>query len=236
MKPEWRNILNNNCYFYSTYNCSERSRFEQILMTFLNNTRFKGYGIEINDKIKVTIAGWAMRMLTKLPLGAHYFSHVETVKVYPGSQLNEDAVGLMENGICYCHISLAWGDIRKDIKHPKKGSNTVLHEFAHALDLLDRKMDGSTPIIFDKKEIKQWQSIFSSDFILNNPRGKKIWSYLGLSRWRKYNIKTNSSVLTSEMFAVSTEKYFEDTRRLKKIAPEIFRQLNLLYKQSQLNS
>jgi len=51
-------------------------------------------------------------------------------------------------------------------------------------------------------------------------------------REKKYDKEDNLCVDVSEMFAVATEKYFEDTKRLNSIAPEIYQQMNIVYKQN----
>ncbi len=204
-------------------------------MAFLTNTEFVGQGIELTDKMRVTVAGWAVRLLMRLPFGASHYYHVEMVTIHPGNQVSSSSQGEMRGGFFYCHIYLAWGDVLTSIKKPNQGSNAVLHEFAHALDLLDREMDGVPSVLLNDRRVEQWSKVFSSNYILEHPKGKKLWDYLGLSRWREYDKSSLDCVDISELFAVATEKYFEDTARLHRIAPELYRQMNLLYKQHMLH-
>ncbi|VAW61941.1 hypothetical protein MNBD_GAMMA11-1650 [hydrothermal vent metagenome] len=236
LKPEWKDIIRKNCHFYYDYNDSDRSWFEQILISFLRDTEFFGHRITITDEIKITIGGWAVRMLMKLKSGSFYYSHVKVVKVYPGHDLKSGALGEMENGIFYCQICLAWDDVKKSISNHEMGSNTVLHEFAHALDQMDRAMNGVPAMLLRECEIKQWKTVFTPDYILNNSKGKAIWDYLGLSRWKEYDPGNSSCVDLPEMFSVATEKYFEDAERLNRVAPEMYEQMNILYKQDTLSS
>lgn len=224
-------ILQKNCYFYSNYNDSTKKWFLQILEKIINTTKFTGHGIDISDEIKITISGWGARMLIGMPLGAYYVSHVEVIKVYPGYKVEDKVLGRYQDGSFYGHIQLDWENIQKEIKSPNKGSSTIIHEFAHSIDAIDRIIDGTPSGVLLKSERDSWKEVFNSNYILNNPKGKKIWKYLELKRWDDW-----PDIDISEMFATASEKYFEDPIKLNRLAPEIYEQLKILYKQDMLQS
>lgn|GEM_PF-1638072 len=236
MNSEWRRILSSNCHFYDDYDDSSRDWFEKILTRFLSDTDFVGQDIEITDEIRLTIAGWAVRMITNLGLGSYYYSHVTAIKVYPGHEVKSDVLGLMESGVFYCQICLAWDEVRDAIANAQSGSNTVLHEFAHALDLLDRKTNGVPTVLLSKDELDNWKAVFNHEYLFGGARGEVLWNYFQMSLWHGEGFKACSSVDMAEVFAVATEKYFEDTKRFNRVAPDLYEQMNILYKQDLLHS
>lgn len=174
-------------------------------------------------------------MIMGLPLGSYYFSHVKVINIFPDYEVSQDAIGEMDSGYFYCHINSAWKSIKKDVGK-KNGCNIILHEFAHSLDLLDRIANGFPGALLNKDESQYWNKYFSSEYILNTSQGKKIWKYLALSRWSQNADYPSEGVDIAEMFAVATEKYFEDTAKLNKISPEIYQLLDIVYKQNLLQN
>jgi Mlc titration factor MtfA (ptsG expression regulator) len=44
-------------------------------------------------------------------------------------------------------VIVAWDAAEADARHPGTGSNVVVHEFAHKLDMLDGLVDGTPPVL-----------------------------------------------------------------------------------------
>lgn len=224
-------ILNKNCYFYTSYTKREKRWFNEILGRFLIETKFLGHNIDISDEIKIIIGAWAVRMIVNLPFGSYYYSHVDIVNVYSGHTVPSGALGQLRDGVFYCYVDLAWDDVMQSINDNSCKSSTIIHEFAHALDQKDRIINGVPSQALHHDQIENWKLIFNSVYFIKHPKINKIWKYFELSRWNEFKAGNQSCIEIGEVFAVASEKYFEDPKQLKRIAPEIYEQLNLLFKQ-----
>ncbi len=205
-------------------------------MKILEGKKFIGYGVDITDFIKITVCGVAARMVFNLPLGAYYFSHIEKIKIYSGKKIRDGVVGEMEHISFYGGVSLAWGHVLMQLYNPFCSSNTIIHEFAHAIDSIDRMINGIPRLLLKKDQIDEWKKVFNVEDILKGPEGIKVCSYFKLSRWNDHAKKYRSHIIECEMFAVASEKYFEEPRKLYKVSPSIYRQLNIVYKQNTLEN
>lgn len=214
-----------------------------MVSAFLDQMNFQGVNIAVTDEIRVTVAGWAVRMVLNAILGLHLFKHIELIKIYDAVSVDEEARGRMQSGHFYCHIQLAWKAIQSDIKTLEKRS-LIIHEFAHALDLIDREIDGDASLLMiDESGRKKWnetfESVFCPSYILNRSSEEKVqevWDYFGLGRWRKFNPSNPNCVDVPELFAVSSERFFMSPHSLNKICPEVYELLALLYRQDTLRT
>src|SRR5689334_21195557 len=78
--PEWEEILRRNIAQYSHLTAEEQSRLQDDLRVFIEEKTWEGCGgLEINDEIKVTIAGQAC--LLTLHRENRYFPNVESILV-----------------------------------------------------------------------------------------------------------------------------------------------------------
>ncbi len=227
-------ILKKNCYFYSQYNYLVKRWFHQVLERFLVEIKFLGHGIDITNEIKITIGAWAVRVILKLPFGAYYYSHISVINIYPGDELPSGNIGEMVDGVFYCHVNLAWSDVQESIREKKSKSSTIIHEFVHALDQKDRITNGVPSLIIPFDQIEEWQSIFNAKYFIEHSKIKKIWNYFGLFRWSVYKAGDPSCVDVSEVLSVASEKYFEDPKKLNRIVPEVYEQLNKTFLQDTL--
>jgi Mlc titration factor MtfA (ptsG expression regulator) len=214
-----------------------------MVSAFLEEMKFQGVNVAVTDEMRVTVAGWAVRMALNAIVGLHLFKHIELIKIYDAVSVDEEARGRVQSGHFYCHIQLAWKAIQSDIKTLADRS-LIIHEFAHALDLIDREMDGDASLLMiDESGRKEWddnfKSVFCANYILGRSSVKKVrkvWDYFGLGRWRKFNPSDMNCVKVSELFAVSSERFFMSPHSLNQICPEIYQLLALLYRQDTLRT
>jgi len=228
------NFLRANCHFYRDFSPTDKAWFEKMVDTFLDATNFVGQGAEITPEMRATVAGWAVRLLMRLPFGISHYYHLKTVTIHSGNQHGSSTSSEIKDGFFYCHVHLQWDEVEDAIRNHNNGSNSVLHQFARVLDLLDREMDGVPTALLNPRRLDQWNTIVNASYVLDHRKSKKVWDYLGLSRWRDYDKRDTGCVDVSALFAVATEKYFEDTVRFNRIAPDLYRQMNLLYQQHML--
>lgn len=128
-------------------------------------------GLEITHEIRVTIAAQASLMV--LGFKDYYFDGVQTVLVYPGPYVRprdvEDGMLVEENvatsGESWHRgpIVLSWPDVLSGGRKRRRGSNLVLHEFAHHLDGLDGEISG-TPPLANSADYRNWYEVTEDEY------------------------------------------------------------------------
>ena len=135
--------------------------------------------------------------------------------------VHEGANGLSGEAWGRGPVILSWADIdpsTRDNRH--KGSNVVLHEFTHKLDFLDGSANGIPPLHPGNKTQK-WAEDFTR-------------AYADLSHHSPHHsggIDRYATTSPAEFFAVMTELFFEDPRRLQEHYPAIYDELRRFYRQ-----
>src|SRR5262245_6793324 len=85
----WTKILEQNVAAYELLDDAEKQRLRELVQVFLAEKNWEGCGgLELDDEIRVTIAGTGCLML----LGRDHdlFSEVETILVYPSTVIARD--------------------------------------------------------------------------------------------------------------------------------------------------
>jgi len=221
------------CWFYRFLSDKQKKLFLTLIDKFIKNTPFVGVGIQITNEMKIAIAGWAVFLVLNRPLGINWYRHVEAILIYPGKRLNpESTLAQITAASHYCLIHFAWEDIRDSATIAADKNNTILHEFAHSLDQFNRDMDGFPEALLSVNEQEEWKKVFHPDFIFSKSDrlGKKLWEIFELGNWNEFTPDDTSCVDVSELFAVSTEMFFEHPQELHKRAPEIYDCLMKLYR------
>jgi len=226
------------CWFYPGLSLTQQHKFQTLLIAYLSETKFEGVGIKVTSEMKVAIGGWAVLLVLNLPLNITWYNQVERISIYPGSTIDSNkTLGQVLDGIYYCYIEFAWEEIKKSSTRPEDNGNTILHEFAHALDSIDRSIDGQPNALISSEKKDIWSKIFCQEYIHKQPlsKQKKLWNFFELGRWNKFDPNDSSCVSVHELFAVSTEFFFEKPSELLKQTPEIYGCLKYLYKLDPIN-
>ena len=145
---EWIAILETNLGVYRLLAPEDQRELQEHVMVFLAEKRFEGCGgLEIDDEIRVTIAGQACLLL--LHREPAYYPSLKTILVYPSSYLAKNPYDADEKSHRlgeswqYGPVVLAWDSSRRGGKNAFDGHNVVVHEFAHQLDQMDGVADGA---------------------------------------------------------------------------------------------
>jgi len=221
------------CWFYRYLSLAQQHTFKELLLTFISDTKFEGVGIEITNEMKIAIGGWAVLLVINLPLNITWYKQIERISIYQGKSLNSGkALGQLVDGVYYCHLQFAWEEVKNSSTMATVNSNTILHEFAHALDSIDRSIDGKPNILISKEKQEAWNNAFSREYIHNQPwyQHKKLWNFFKLERWNKFDPADSSCVDVAEVFSVATEFFFEKPEKLLKHSPKIYKCLKSLYR------
>lgn len=229
----WREILERNLPIFKRLTSQDQTELLGHTQVFLAEKHIEGAaGLEINDEIRVTIAGQACLLL--LHRETDYYPELISIIVYPSGYTateerhigggiweegDEDRLG--HTGQRLGALVLAWDAVRHGAAAPADGRNLVLHEFAHQLDFENDSGDG-TPVLGTRGDYLVWARVMSAEF---EALQHAAWS------GEETLIDTYGVTNPGEFFAVITEAFFERPRALRKKHPELFEQLQRFYRQ-----
>ena len=230
--PAWREVLERNVPLVRRLGADQRSRLEDHVQRFLLDVSFEGCGgLEIDDEIRVTIAGQACLLtlgreeLLSPRRGAQaLFPKLRSVLVYPSTYSSEGERftegGFVEAGEQHRlgeswhqgYVVLAWDAVLHGASEVGDGHNVVLHEFAHQLDQEDGVADG-VPLFDHPLRYGQWARILERDFEKLVARS---------SQGTNTVLDAYGATNKAEFFAVATETFFEKPHALRRRYPELY--------------
>ncbi len=229
----WTQTLEANVAQYARLSVTEQSRLRDNLLVFAFEKNWEGCGgLAMNDEIKVTIASLACLMT--LGFEGEYFDAVRSILVYPEAYVAPDRT-TTEAGVVFegeqnregeawykGPVILSWADAIEAARGAGGGSNLVVHEFAHQLDMQNgREADGMPPL-GSRQQIRRWQKVMAKSYAqLSRDCDRGHWTLLDC-----YGT-TNEA----EFFAVTTECFFERPREMLEHHAELYDILRDYYKQ-----
>lgn len=234
--PEtWRAILERDVPLYRRLSPADQAELAGHLQVFLAEKRFEGAGgLEMTDEVRVAIAAQACVLL--LHREADCFPGLHSIIVYPAEYVaplrDQDEHGVVweedeeRAGESWAHGSLvlSWRDVLDDRQDPDTDLNVVLHEFAHQLDAGRGEMNGQPPIP-DAALRGDWAAAM-------------LDAYEDLARQvdagRNTALDPYGAEHPSEFFAVATETFFQQPRRLQAVYPRVYDVLARYYEQDPL--
>lgn len=229
--PEWERILIVNLPPYRRMPVKWRQRLQQLIKRFLHEKQFVGNGgLEINDEMRVTIAGAACLLV--LNRASTVYQALRFIYVYPDSfhapVQHHDESGVVSNGYASRSgeswsngkVILSWNDILIGTRNFTDGNNVALHEFAHQLDQESGSTNGA-PLLDRNSAYTRWAEVFTQEYrdLVNDAR-------FGRQSLMDHYGATNPA----EFFAVATETFFEQPKTMSDKHPELFQQLSNYYK------
>lgn len=229
LPPEHRSILERNVSHYRKMPIALRKQLEELVAVFLNEKEFEGCGgLEIDDEIKVTIAGQACLLL--LNRKTDIYPTLYSVLIYPSAyfaktkrkiagQVVEDEDIRLGESWCGGSVVIAWDEVKKEMNNLNDGRNVVIHEFAHQLDQLDGKANGAPPLE-GRTSYREWAKILSSEF--ENLKFE-------VSRGIRDVIDEYGASEPAEFFAVATESFFEKPFDMFERHPDLYAELKAFY-------
>lgn len=231
LPDRWRRFIERNVAVFSLIPFAERERLVAALKIIVAERSFVGSGgLGITDEVKVTIAAQAALLL--LGEEGYYFDRVPTIFVYPHYQttkthrdlttahLVEEDVAIDGQVLEQGEIRLSWDEVLAGGRDPADGENVVLHEFAHHLDRLDGEI-GGTPPLASEEQRQAWIGIFDRE--LAGLRDD-------LATGRNTFLHEDAAQNRAELFAYSTECFFEQPHDLDEFHPDLFDCLLSFYK------
>jgi Mlc titration factor MtfA (ptsG expression regulator) len=226
--PEhWAAILSGNVGQYPFLSAEERARLCGDAQAFVAQKFWEGCGgLDVTEEMRVTIAGQACLMLLGQP--HDYIPHARSILVYPSTfAIPEEEWGggrgrfaadgqAMPRG----PVALAWDAVLADGRDPSRGSNVVIHEFAHQLDFADGLSSG-TPALNDEELARRWHLVLASEHARLLRDQSHGWpTFLG----------DYAATSLSELIAVASERFFTVPGLLKYHHPELYDVLAAYYR------
>lgn len=225
----WTKILERNVSAYRLLSPEEQARLRDLTQVFLAEKHWEGCGgLELDDEIRVTIAGTACLMI----LGRDHdlLREVESILVYPSGVLVPeqprslfDARPVVSGGptpvLGVAHgqgpVVLAWDSVLAGARDARDGHNLVFHEIAHKIDFLDGAGDG-TPPLESRGERERWARACTDAYQAHRDGTETL-------------LRDYATTNEAEFFAVATEVFFEKPRRMADELPALYAVLRDFY-------
>ncbi|MEQ8273547.1 MAG: zinc-dependent peptidase [Deltaproteobacteria bacterium] len=225
----YRAILAANVPHVELLDDDERTELERMVQVFVAEKNWEGCGgQEIDDEVKVTVAGQACLLI--LGLDHTLYRNVESILVYPSTvvapetevpgTLARGGVPILGQVMRGGPVILAWDAVKHGAHNPGDGKNVVYHEFAHKLDLLDGAADGTPPL--DREQYDAWVDACGRAYVELVARSE---------RNRKTFLDDYGATNEAEFFAVATEFFFEKPTQMRKKHPALYAVLRDFYRQ-----
>lgn len=228
-EPLWRDTLRR-CAPARRLGASDQAALRVLATLFLEHKSLEPVqGLELGDADRVLLATHACMPILKL--GLDWYDGWHSVIVYPDAFMPHrtqiDAAGVVHQSNAVLAgeawgrgpVILSWADVLNAGKKP--GHNVVIHEMAHKLDMLNGDANGFPPL-YRRMDRRVWSKTFSS-----------AWDRLRDERRHGLPLPIDPYALESpaEFFAVVSEQFFEEPAVLRQHLPEVYRQLELFYRQ-----
>ncbi len=214
-----RTWLADHAAVYAAASAEARARFERDVRFLLADLTFEAVdGVDLTEELRLAVAAGGATLLHgrpewELPLN-------RTILFVP--RTFDEAYGDEEAGV-YDGMVHAQGPVvlaadaalagwrRAD------GSNVILHELAHLFDIDGTGADG-VPTFLDRASTGAWLALADAEMRKARTGKSVLRSYAAFDR--------------AELFAVSTEQFFERPARLRARHPELFEALEAIYAQT----
>ncbi|HET6431757.1 M90 family metallopeptidase [Dyella sp.] len=228
-QPLWQAALAR-CAPAQRLGASDQAALRVLATLFLQRKSIEPVqGLVLDDADRVLLATHACVPILKL--GIDWYDDWHSVIVYPDAfiprRTRTDAAGVVheENAAMAGEawgrgpVILSWADVLEAGR--RAGHNVVIHEMAHKLDLQNGVANGFPPL-HRRMDPRTWTQVLSG-----------AWERLGREHRRGEMIPIDPYGLENpaEFFAVASEQFFEAPRALREHLPEVFRQLELFYRQ-----
>ena len=205
----------------------------KLVTRFVDEKKFWGSrDLQVTEQMKAFVAAQACILILRLPhLGL--FPKTKEIILYP-SEIGDriDAIG--PDGETYWiepdkigetwhrgPVLLSWDRLQAARGNPTLKSNTVFHEFAHALDFLTGQADGRPPLD-SPRQAEKWNRVMTSAYRTH---------IADVQTGRRTFIDPYGATNPAEFFAVCTEHFFTQPKRLSKSNLALYVVLARFYRQ-----
>jgi len=225
----WHNALLR-CAPARRLGASDQAALRVLATLFLDRKSVEPvHGVQLDDADRVLLATHAC--LPILKLGLDWYDGWHSIIVYPAAFIprreHVDEAGVVHQSDAVLAgeawergpVIVSWEDVLQIGQRP--GHNVVIHEMAHKLDMLNGNTDGFPPL-HRRMDRHVWWQAFSS-----------AWDQLQNEHRNGAELPIDPYALENpaEFFAVASEHFFETPAALRRHLPQVYRQLELFYRQ-----
>lgn len=220
---EWHDILARNVKQTRWLDAESREQLRAWVAVFVAEKRFEGCGgMEIDDEVRLSIAGQAGLVVLGLP--GEFLDRLRSVLVYPGDYVVSRSTPLAGGGELEWkeqRLGETWGGGSMVLSWPRvvEGGrlrdgprSVVIHECAHAVDLLDGEIDGVPPL----------EPAFSRGDWMRRIAACRERFAEALDEGRFVAFDDYAAEGPGEFFAVATECFFQDPHRLHRYDRDLY--------------
>lgn len=224
-------MLSRNIPIYARMPIELQEQMRRLVAQFLHQKKFVGCaGLELNDEMRVTIAGQACLLLLNRP--TRVYPALDTILVYPtafvadhadtgpGGIVTRTEAELLGESWGDGRVILAWDHVQRGAADWTDGENVVLHEFAHQLDSEAGGANGA-PFLGSASSYRSWAAVLSRDFA--NLRHDAIYR-------RQSVLDHYGASDPAEFFAVATETFFEKPHQMAEHHAALYEQFEKYYR------
>lgn len=226
--PEsWQDTLSNELDWYELLDDRERLRMEDLIRLFMADKSFEGtVGFTPAQDMCMLISAQASLLI--LELDYEMYRDVSAVIVseaviehdgarnIDGGVLSDQPTRLAGQARLHGPVLISWPDVQRQMRHPGRGRNVVLHEFAHKLDMSDGSVDGTPPLSSTLSAV--WKP--TMDAMLDRIRSEDVGP-----------LDSYGATNAAELMAVATEAFFLRPIDLLEWAPDVYDLMRAFYRQ-----
>lgn len=211
---------------------SERARLGELIEWLLRTKHFEASrGFALTQEIVISVAAQAALLILGLDRDA--YRDVRAIVVHPRTITRRGPRATTMRGVIadgplrvLGHandrrgpVVIAWDAVRNDARHPERGHNVVIHEFAHKIDVASGGFDG-TPSLRSRAAQAEWIDVCTRE-------------YRRLRRSREPDpvLRRYAGTNPAEFFAVATEAFFDRPGPLRDEKPQLYAVLQRFYRQ-----
>lgn len=212
----------------------EKGKLRRLAILLLHKKSFEGVqGHHLTEEMKISIALQAC--LPILYLGIEWYRGWVSIIVYPDSFVPQstytDESGVVHNskkvlgGEAWLRgpVILSWEGVASSA--PLDGSNLVIHEFVHKLDMLNGVANGFPPLHAGMVS-QSWADNFSRAFEDLQAR---------IHAGESTVIDGYAATSPAEFFAVLSEVFFERPEQIDSVYPQVYQHLADFFRQDPLS-
>ncbi len=226
----WDRTLMDDVPIYRRLPDELRRRLQRHVQVFVAEKRFIGcHGLVVTDQMRIVIAAQACLLIFNRP--TRIFDTLTDILVYPDEFIadrdEEDEDGVVHRsrramaGESWMdsQVVLSWADVMAGAQEADDGYNVVIHEFAHQLDHQTGFANGS-PVLASGHDPRAWATVLGHEFEQLRNR---------VARGEPTLIDEYGAQDPVEFFAVASESFFEQPRRLVAEHPALYGELSRFY-------
>ena len=215
----WDAILVEQVPFYRRLDPALLERFQEMIRIFESEKHFigaRGFAVELLHRVVISAA--AIRLILHQDLT--FYDRLTEIVVYPFDYMHpgDDDTLVLGEAHYFGTVVLSWPAEMRGLRNPCDGQDTALHEFAHVLDRDGGSFNG-TPRLRATEDYRVWAEVMTHHFEHLRAQAPTERQVL-----RDYGA-TNEA----EFFAVATEAFFERPVTMKRLTPDLYRELSRFY-------